>query len=89
MPDPTVKEDFNSPAKSIDDRMYEEKTRIYSLAFEQQFHLAVFYAYMKLKEQEIRNIFLLAELVQLNIPKNAAAWKKVVIPFKGVYDDPH
>ena len=83
--DPTVKEDFNSASKSIDDRMYEEKTRMYALAYEQQFHYAVFYAYMKLKEQEIRNIFLLAELVQLNIQKNAPTWKKVVIPFKDVY----
>jgi V-type H+-transporting ATPase subunit d len=33
-PDPTKKEDFNFAAKTLDDIMYEEETRRYSLAFD-------------------------------------------------------
>lgn len=34
-PDPSKKEDFNFAAKTLDDIMYEEETRRYSLAFDQ------------------------------------------------------
>ena len=33
--------------------MFEELTKRYSLAFEQQFHYACFYGYIRIKEQEI------------------------------------
>lgn len=43
--------------------MFEEMIKYMSIAFEQQFHLGCYYAYIRIKEQEINNIKLLAELI--------------------------
>jgi hypothetical protein len=37
--------------KSLDDIMYDEECKRYALAFDQANQVAMFYAYMKLKEQ--------------------------------------
>lgn len=83
--DPVKEEEFNAAKRTIDDYMFEEMSKMYTLAFEQQFHFGVYYAYMKLKEQEIRNIGYLGELIQMNVARNKDSWKKIVIPFKDVY----
>jgi V-type H+-transporting ATPase subunit d len=85
VPEPGKDEEFQSGAKSLYDYMFEEQAKMYALAFEQQFHCAVFYAYLKLKEQEIRNIGYMADLVGLGMAKNMPQWKKIVVPFKDVY----
>ncbi len=47
----------------LDKLLYEEEVKRCIMTFEQQFHYGVFYSYMKLREQEIRNIMWISECV--------------------------
>jgi V-type H+-transporting ATPase subunit d len=48
---------------SIDDEFLKQEVKLFELAFESQMHFGVFYAYVKLKEQEIRNLVWISECV--------------------------
>jgi V-type H+-transporting ATPase subunit d len=49
--------------KSLEDKFFEFEAHINTDSFTQQFHYAVFYSYLKLREQEIRNIVWIAECI--------------------------
>ena len=79
VPEPNRVEEVFS--KTLEDYMYEEEVKTLSNVFDEQGNLAVFYAYVKLKEQEIRNIVWYAEMISRKLEKNDSNWKKIIIPF--------
>ena len=50
-------------SQMLDKILYEEEVRRCIFTFDQQFHFAIFFAYMRLREQEIRNIMWVSECV--------------------------
>jgi V-type H+-transporting ATPase subunit d len=53
----------DSPDKSLEDAFFEHEVRLCKQTFEMQFHYAIFYAYLRLKEQEVRNILWISECI--------------------------
>jgi V-type H+-transporting ATPase subunit d len=50
-------------ASQLEDRFFRTEVHLNKLAFLQQFQYGIFYSYVKLKEQEIRNLTWIAECI--------------------------
>ena len=83
IPDPKKLDEFGlqSGLKTLDYLMFKESMKRYSIAFEQQFHFACFYAYIKIKEQEIKNIMLLADMNAFDKDIGSKVKKAYILPF--------
>ena len=83
IPDPKKVDEFGlqTGLKTLDDVMFKESMKRYSIAFEQQFHFACFYAYIKIKEQEIKNIMLLADMNAFDKEIGSKVKKAYILPF--------
>ncbi|CAI5976472.1 unnamed protein product [Closterium sp. NIES-65] len=53
-------------SQMLDKAFYEEEVKRLTLSFDQQFHYGVFFAYARLREQEIRNLMWISECVAQN-----------------------
>jgi V-type H+-transporting ATPase subunit d len=79
--DSEAKRDSMQQITSIEDLIYAQNVEMYELAFEQQYHFGILYAWLKLKEQEIRNIKWIADMIVLG-RRDAASFDAVVQIFK-------
>jgi len=52
-----------SEGQMLDKLLYEEEVKRCKSCFDQQFHYGVFFAYMRLAEQEIRNLMWISECI--------------------------
>uniref|UniRef100_A0A182JGJ4 V-type proton ATPase subunit n=2 Tax=Anopheles atroparvus TaxID=41427 RepID=A0A182JGJ4_ANOAO len=57
-------DDASDPAaRTLEERFYVKETTMHVRSFMHQFHFGVFYSYLRLKEQEFRNIIWIAECI--------------------------
>lgn len=49
--------------RTLEDKFFEREVMLNKITFQQQFHYALFYSFVRLREQEIRNIVWIAECI--------------------------
>jgi len=81
IPDPNKDDENVLNARTLEDMVFEEDCQTHLFSFDQQTNFACFYSFVKLKEQEIRNINWMAELIARKTDKSDRNWKKIIIPF--------
>lgn len=60
---------YDSNERSMEDHFYAESVKLFEECFERQLHFGIFYAWLKLKQQEIRNITWIADMILLKRPE--------------------
>lgn len=55
-----------------------ERIRLHRLTFDEQCNYAVFHSFLELRNQEIKNLQWLCNLVNTQVPRNNNAWKKII-----------
>lgn len=56
----------DNKVKSLEDLLYVKLVKLCETAFDQHCHFGIFYAWVKLKEQEIRNIVWISDMILMN-----------------------
>lgn len=59
-------DEFNLNQKTLEDTFFEKEVHLNLKSFLYQFNFSIFYAYFKLKEQEIRNVVWIADCIVMN-----------------------
>jgi len=61
---PLLREATSRDERSLEDSFFDYEVGLNELAFWKQYHYGIFYSWVKLKEQEVRNVVWIAECVQ-------------------------
>jgi len=58
-------------SNAVENLIMRKNVNMYEMAFEHQFHFGVFYAWLKLKEQEIKNVRWISNMITLKMAKDS------------------
>lgn len=58
-------------SSAVENLIMRKNVNMYEMAFEHQFQFGVFYAWLKLKEQEIKNVRWISNMITLNMAKDS------------------
>lgn len=67
---------------SMGDVMFKKLAQAYSVSFDEQSNFANFYSYIMLKEQEIKNVVWMGEMISRQLEQTDKKWTKYVLPFE-------